>query len=567
MGSMRFRLGFALLFVAALASCRLLHASRPNTLRLVDDTPDLAFHGAEVKQVRARGFDASGKLVFGPAEEIYDHDIAFVGFPDDVARVDLEFQRGQGHTLALHTAEVDFPGDDDGEIVLRNLAPEASPKKTTFTVRIENDSDYGADEVFVTVLGKDRAKKAFYYLKFGDEGDNTAEPFGGTDRAAEYSVPLSRLTKETEPHIYSFQCPREYLVSGRIYIAFGEKLEGLGLNDTSDPLSLQLPSPSGAPDASKLWEFMELSATIPDDPKAPQVYTLFANTSVVDFFSIGLGMTMNVHEKPAQTVGFVEGAREKVLAAFEAPSMPAEFQNYVNKGGALESKQAKASPGSDGAPRREVLRVLAPVQKVALDPNGKLSEFLESQIAKAWTSYGKSPLQFPDNIGGRPYGYTYEAVPTTPGGSQFLSAEGRLIWTCTAAPSSDKQSVGESYSLLVPTSRIAYECDAPLGAGESINNAWTNGGSDGHKRLASLILAAINRGVFESYADWASAEKFYARTDGKYNHFSKIMHDYAIDGKVYGFGYDDIYGQDPTLAAPLDDVNQVVLKIPKFERL
>ena len=117
-----------------------------------------------------------------------------------------------------------------------------------------------------------------------------------------------------------------------------------------------------------------------------------------------------------------------------------------------------------------------------------------------------------------------------------------------------------------PTSRISFECDAPLEAGEDVNNTWHNGGSDGHKRLGSLLLAAINRGVLATYTDWDDADKFFTRPDGIYNHYARIMHASAIDNKVYSFGYDDIYGQDPTLSDALDDVDQMVLTIPAFDR-
>lgn len=40
------------------------------------------------------------------------------------------------------------------------------------------------------------------------------------------------------------------------------------------------------------------------------------------------------------------------------------------------------------------------------------------------------------------------------------------------------------------------------------------------------------------------------------------MHQFALNGKVYGFGYNDVYGQDPTLAQPLSAVNEVVITIP-----
>ncbi len=104
-------------------------------------------------------------------------------------------------------------------------------------------------------------------------------------------------------------------------------------------------------------------------------------------------------------------------------------------------------------------------------------------------------------------------------------------------------------------------------AGAVLRDTWKNDGSQGHKRLVSLLSAALNRGVVENYEDWNKAEKFYTRADGRYNHYSKIMHQFALNGKVYGFGYDDVYGQDPTLVSPLPQVNRLELQIPAIPRL
>jgi len=516
---------------------------RVNTLRLVDETPDLAYDAGAVTLVRALGRDADGEPIYGPVEATYDEDVPFSDFPENTATVELTFLRAQGYDLASWTEAVDFPADDDGEIVLMDLAPDAHPAKTAFTVRIENDSPYEADEIWVTVIGKNKEKTAFYYLEYPAGAGAKAVPFGGTDDFALYSTPLSALTVESDGG-YSFQCPREDLVSGRIYLSFGARLEGVGLNDLADPLSLQLPSPTGAPDYNKLWEFMELSATIPDDLAAPQLYTLYANTSVVDFFSIGIGMTMQSQGKEDRVVGFVDDARASVLAAFEAANTPEEFRNYVNADGGITS-----TPNGP-------LRVLAPVQKVAIDPEGALASFLEPAISAAWAGYETTALDIPDTLS-RAYGYTYTTLPVSGG---VMEA------TCTGAPSSDPLSPGEVYMLSQPTSRIAFECDAPLEAGEDVNNTWHNGGSDGHKRLSSLLLAAINRGVLATYTDWDDADKFFTRADGTYNHYARIMHASAIDNKVYSFGYDDIYGQDPTLSDALDDVDQMILAIPAFDR-
>lgn len=495
---------------------------------------------------RVTGYNAQGRLVFGPDEEPYDDSMEFFGLPDECTQVEVEYLRGQGFTLASRTESVDFVGDDDGVIQFNNLQPRAlPPTPETFTLRIENSSDYSADEVFVTILAKNKADTAFFYLSLGKDGKGTMEAFQGLDRSSDYSFALSSALKEEEDNAYSLDLPYDKLVSGRVYLSFGQKLEGIGLVNTADPLSLVTPSATGAPDAPKLYEFMELSATIQDTPGAE--YVLFANTSVVDFFSVGLGMTLDYHDATntqnlSERVGFVDNARSLVLQAFASPTVPKEFQSYV-----LDSGTQK------------VLRILSPVQTVAVNSTGDTSRFLNQAIDDGWTEYSKTVLNIPDTL--RPkYGYAYTGQLVTNNVSSF---------TCVAAPPTDSASLNETSNLPKPTSRIVFFCDddQPLPGGTAIKDTWKNDGTDGHKRLCSLLGAALNRGVFENYEDWDDATKYYTRADGLYNHYSKIMHQFAIDGKVYGFGYDDVYGQDPTLSEKMSLVNQVVLEIPSFPKI
>lgn len=519
---------------------------RVNTLVVLDSTPDAAFQAAgdpdPVSEVEAFALDSSGQVIYGPIEEEYDGEMTFRGFPDETAEILLKYNRGQGYTLATYRQGIDFVEDDDGVIVLNDVALSAlsAQDHNTFTVRIANTSDYPDDQVYVAVLGKNEAKTAFYYLSFGPADVNTSQLFGPVSDYARYSQKLSALKKEAD-HTYSFQCPYDNLVSGRIYLSFGKQLQGIGLNTPSDPLSLQLPSATGAPDYQTVFEFMELSATQPGT--GPSNTTLYANTSVVDFFSLGLGMTLEYNQggkNLSSKVGFVDGARDKILAEFEKPSTPVEFRNYIRRDGA-----------------QTILRVLSPVQQTALQPNGALAHFLDPAIDAAWAHYSQVVLNILDNLPGHtPYGYTWTGQ---------LISNGILSMTCTSKPAGDSTTpIGEVDNLPKPTTRIVFDCDDSGPVTQPDKDSYRNAGSDGHKRLVSLIGAALNRGVFETYSDWSDAGKFYTRADGKYNWYSKIMHLFALNGKVYGFGYDDVYGQDPTLAQPMDDVNQVIITIPPF---
>ncbi|ODT77124.1 hypothetical protein ABS71_02725 [bacterium SCN 62-11] len=515
---------------------------RVNRVELIDPTPNSSDDPAFFS---IKAYDSQGNLIFGPIERPYDPNLEVAGFSDLTSLVEVSHERAPGYVTRVVRHPVDFRNDKDGLIELssESLLGAAAPRNT-FTVKVVNNSAYPDDKVFLSVSGKDRNLSAFYYLKFGANGSAQSLPFGPVSGWSNYSAPLTDLLKEEAPHTYSFQCPYENLISGRVYVSFGKKLQGYGLN-SANGLDLQLPSASGAPDYLTLYEFMEMSATIPDVGKGPQEYTLFSNTSVVDFFSIGLGMTLAYQEganERVETVGFVANARDLILAEFAKPTVPDVFKRLIRN--------------QDGS---KVLRVLGPNQSVALDgENSDIGRFLQTALDSGWVHYAANVLNIPDNLPSHTFNYQYTG--------QLISG-GILRMALSSKPSDDATSpAGEQYALPKPTSKIVFFCDDVLN-GRPVNETYANLGSQGHKRLVSLIGAALNRGVFENYTDWGNPSAFYTRADGKYNWYAKIMHQFALAGKVYGFGYDDVYGQDPTLAKKLDDVNRLIITIPPVERL
>ncbi len=516
-----------------------------NRLEIVDSTPNSP---DDPNLVRILAFDDQGRLVYGPVERPYSPDLVYTGLPDSSSDVEIDSERASGFTTRVSHAAVSFLGNKTQTIRLdSNSLPGSNPSHdASFTVKVVNNSDYPDDKVFLSVSGKDRNDTAFYYLQFGPNGSAQSLLFGPSSNSAAYSAPLTSLLKEEAPHTYSFVCPAQNLVSGRMYISFGKKLEGYGLVPNGGPKDLITPSASGAPDYQTLYEFMEMSATIPPVGSGPQEYTLFANTSVVDFFSIGLGMQLASQtgaSETVQTVGFVDRARDLILQQFANSSTPAVFQRYI-----MNKENTK------------ILRVLAPNQSVALDgDNSPIGQFLNPALDSGWLHYAASLLNIPDTIPSHSYGYQYTG--------QLIGGDQLLHMTLTAQPAGDTNSpAGEQYAFSKPTSRIIFFCDDVLN-GRPVNNTYANLGSQAHKRLVSFISAALNRGVFENYSDWGNASAFYTRPDGKFNWYAKIMHQFALAGKVYGFGYDDIYGQDPTLVAAVKNVNRLVITIPPVEKL
>lgn len=373
------------------------------------------------------------------------------------------------------------------------------------------------------------------------------------------------------------------------------------LSFTPDPalisaakLSLSGPSPTGPPDYLTTFELMELSATT--DATQPQPwYTLFANTTAIDFFSVGLGMTVNFSGLPPsgsnnglapsqKTVGFGATAadivagisqRENVIDRFNneaavSPLTPAAFQNFVTaqpNPSAPADSDPHLSFGKKVDKNLNVIRVLGPPPVVALQPTGLMATYLQDIITQEWGPFSLAASGLTINFPLLNPALSY--LGTTPSSATTLNLE------CTFAAGSNTGQ-GEKYALPQPTTRIIWECDDTQNPGPLPNN-YTNQGTDAHKRLSSIICAAFARGVFPNVADWSDSSKFYSRSDLKYNFFSKVMHDFALDRIVYGFAYDDVYGQDSTLAGPIGlttdgkvapsdhgNVVDVTLTIPNF---
>jgi hypothetical protein len=58
--------------------------------------------------------------------------------------------------------------------------------------------------------------------------------------------------------------------------------------------------------------------------------------------------------------------------------------------------------------------------------------------------------------------------------------------------------------------------------------------------------AALNRHIYHDAANWNNVGKYYQA--GPANYYAKFWHDHSIDGLAYGFCYDDVNNQSPTLA-------------------
>ncbi len=338
--------------------------------------------------------------------------------------------------------------------------------------------------------------------------------------------------------------------------------------------ALQGPSFTGSPDFLIPWEFMELSATR-DLTVADPWYTLFVNTSVVDFYSVGLGMEVEFSDASQKSVGFLAGSRADILGEFNSlPEAQKGFKGFVvTQFPDSIPPTERTNPLFDTSlpDTTKILRVLGPQNILQFKPaDDAFQSYLKPIIDAAWVKYMSTVLNIPDNLPGHnPYGFTYTG--------QLVNAQNILTMTNTSV-AGGQSGLGEVYNLGKPSTFVVLKCDDIKGG----NDSYSNDGSVAHRRLGSLLLAALNRGVFEDYLSWSNDKNgqptFYTNASKLYNHYPEILHRYAIDKKVYGFGYDDIYGQDPTIAGSIGKtaggqdppggagIIKVTVKIPSFAK-
>lgn len=302
------------------------------------------------------------------------------------------------------------------------------------------------------------------------------------------------------------------------------------------------------------FEFIEFTIT---DTK------VFADASYVNAFTTGLTFTAS-YEDGTQAKDFVAGwptgsVRSKVLGDFYALAGANQaFQTWVYLD---DNGQPQVYHGSNGvaptpaaalAPDR-IVRVLSPSN--AVPDSTALQGYFQDAIDAGWTWYATHPYAnsvTSDNT------VTVNSMKFT----VDLFANLLLKATCTYAPGTNTGQ-GEVYALPKPTSTMIFLQDTPTDPGAPYTNTWANRGTDAHKALVQGATCAFNRGVFQQ--DWEHA-KFYQADPC--NHYSKILHTYALDDRIYALPYDDTFvpaSANPEFSALIGDVNSVRYSIHPFK--
>jgi hypothetical protein len=266
-------------------------------------------------------------------------------------------------------------------------------------------------------------------------------------------------------------------VNGRIYFSFGERLKLLLV--TGGLLVQPAPWVSGDSNFNILMDWSEFTY---DNAG------LFLNSSQVDQFAVPHKVSVDGSTGHHETGQIVADGRNRVINAVKAQ---AGFDRTV-------------VTRADGT----VLRVLAPGK--AQDGGFLSATYLDGYISQAWSAYASQPLviqPFEDNpaiqFTGRTSGNTMNFTNTS--GAQVASFQKpptRDVWNCDGA-------------LLAPN-------DLVVGP------------------IARTLCAALHRstlGKFGTEPQYSSSSFYQGALT---NHYSRIVHENMVDGKAYGFPFDDV---------------------------
>jgi hypothetical protein len=277
-------------------------------------------------------------------------------------------------------------------------------------------------------------------------------------------------------------------LSGRIYMSIGEKLKFFL---TPDGLVQPAPWAAGDPNQNILFDWSEF--TFNDSG-------LWLNSSQVDMFAIPHGVTVTGTGGTKKTGEPVAGGRQNVITG---------VQNQGGDWGRLVYTRG------DGT----VLRVLAPGKGIGAGLFN--SNYYTPYVDSAWDTYRNTTLTVV------PFGND----PNTRFSGRTLG-DGNLHFTNTGG--------AEVAVFQRPSTSDVFDCAGRLQAPNDLVVG----------PISRTLCAALHRstlGFIHTQPSLNSAD-FYRQ--GITNHYSRIIHANMVDGKAYGFPFDDVGGFESLVHDP-----------------
>jgi uncharacterized repeat protein (TIGR01451 family) len=357
-------------------------------------------------------------------------------------------------------------------------------------LRNTTNGKYSDDKIYVAVIGRDPKTQVFSWVK--PDGTLTAAKVEDNDGDG-------HLTKNGQNYPnYFFTLAQAKLLklpkmdSGRIFVSVGEPMYIKILKAADGSIGFAGPNPLNGtdPNIGVYYDWYEF--TWNDN-------AIFINTTQVDQFSIPLSLDVYGGDKTRHVSSGITQTRAQIFAEYNQ-EVPAEFQ------------LTDANP----------IRILAP-GKAAFDTNQPQGHYFDSYIDESWAYYQNHVLQM------------------TIGNKQFEGTVIDGVLTFTHTNWADTKEADEPEGMLFkvekPTTQAVLEGKDQLARS---NDPW---GVEG--QLEAQICAAFNRHVMEDTTTWKDPASFYQQSPA--NYYSRFWHLHGVNGKAYGFAYDDVSDQSSTL--------------------
>ena len=377
---------------------------------------------------------------------------------------------------------------------------------------ISNTSTFNDNELYVAIVGIDyntgnhvwvNAKTSQVLPMSASYNTVTGPTIGGNTGPGQNSKYANCFTKLSEIPNKTFTLPQ--IAGCRVFIAKGQQLYFYFFGANGAPSGYTSPNPLNATDPNQgiLYEIIELTNN---------QYGFFGNPSRVDSYKYPMGLELFGANGYQKRVGELKKHAD-IVAAFKA-NVPSEFQGCVNNTTGEITAPSKTPAFADGTGGTSV---------------GAQANYLKSYIDAIWNKYKNEDLIFyAGDAGvfkGRVIGEQLEVVGQSGG---FVGRTGRV----QNRPSTQEALEGKGV-----LDRRLVDGDLDL-------------------VVQAQLTAAINRHVVNvttpnpGQQNWYDASKFYQVNPT--NHYSKFWHlpGISVDNLAYGFAYDDVADQSPSLHSP-----------------
>jgi hypothetical protein len=353
----------------------------------------------------------------------------------------------------------------------------------TFPVDFVNNSSYDSTQIYVTVLGQTSKDHWAWVDQNGTTHAINHDEANAPGHLVKDGVNYANMSY-TLGQAANLRMPPE-LQGARIYVSIAQPLY-IGISQ--DNSGWTVPDPVGAtnPNYGTVYDWFEFTFQYGGVPFG-------GNTTQVDQFALPLSFTL-AQDSFSDTRG-TTATRNQVFTTYQN-SVPTEFQQLV-------INDAQGNP----------LRIASPR---SIQPGG-LATYLDEPIDDFWTKYKSEQFTFTS-----PGTYTVTGQ---------VDVNNQFAYTVTAL---NPAGVSGSYVMVKPTTAQVFAGDGPF-VGTHEQGAF----------LAQLD-AAFNRGVAASPDQWSTVAAYYP-ADTKYNAYAQVFHELGLDGKNYGFPYDDVNGQSSVL--------------------